>query len=154
VQTRDLDDDDRRIIQALRADGRMPYRDLAAYTGINYSTARRKAIALIESGVIDITTIVNRVATGERVSAAVGVCVNGPLDDILKRLANIDEVLIVTSCAGRFDLFLDIESASDDSMRTLLYDTIRHIPGIVSTETFHYMRLAKVPFSWMLPKGG
>ncbi len=132
---------------------RRRHRSLAAQTGINYSTARRKAIALIDAGIIRITTIVNRMATGERVSAAIGVNVDGPVDPVLRELARIDEVLVVTVCAGRFDLFLGVETTSDDAMRSLVFDTIRGIEGVVSTETFHYLHITKVPFSWMLPTG-
>ena len=153
VPGRDIDVDDRQIINALRADGRLSYRALAAQTGINYPTARRKAIALIDAGIIRITTIVNRMATGERVSAAIGVNVDGPVDPVLHELARIEEVLVVTVCAGRFDLFLDVETTSDDAMRTLVFDTIRGIDGVVATETFHYLHITKVPFSWMLPTG-
>lgn len=151
VSARDVDADDRLIIQALRSDGRLSYRSLAAQTGINYPTARRKAIALIEAGIIKVTTIVNRMAIGERVSAAIGVNVYGPMDLVLRELANIEDVLVVTVCAGRFDLFLDVETTSDDAMRSLVFDTIRALPGVASTETFHYLHITKVPFSWMLP---
>lgn len=153
VTGRDLDADDRRIIQALRIDGRLSYRALAAQTGINYPTARRKAIALIDAGIIKTTTIVNRMATGERVSAAIGVNVNGNIEAVLRGLAAIDEVLVVTVCAGRFDLFLDVETTSEDAMRRLVFDTVRGLPGVTSTETFHYLHITKVPFSWMLPSG-
>jgi DNA-binding Lrp family transcriptional regulator len=153
ISGREIDADDRQIIQALRTDGRLSYRSLAAQTGINYPTARRKAIALIDAGIIRITTTVNRIATGERVSAAIGVTVDGPIETVLGGLARIDEVLVVTVCAGRFDLFLDVETTSEDAMRTLVFDTIRGLPGVASTETFHYLRITKVPFSWMLPSG-
>jgi Lrp/AsnC family transcriptional regulator for asnA, asnC and gidA len=147
----EIEGDERLIIDALRVDGRLSYRALAERTGLNYATARRKAIALIDSGVVKITTNVNRTATGDNVSAAVAVCVDGPLDPALAELRAFDEVSVIAVCAGRFDMFLDVATTSTDAMRHLVFDRIRACPGVRSTETFHYLGIHKLPFSWMFP---
>jgi Lrp/AsnC family transcriptional regulator for asnA, asnC and gidA len=151
VAAGELEGDERLIIDALRVDGRLSYRALAEQTGLNYSTARRKAIALIDSGVVKITTNVNRTATGDNVSAAVAVCIDGPIDPAIAELREFDEISVIAVCAGRFDMFLDVATTSTEAMRHLVFERIRACPGVRSTETFHYLGIHKLPFSWMFP---
>lgn len=148
---RQLDSDERAIIDTLRHDGRLSYRALAEQTGINYATARRKAIALLDSGIVRITTNINRMATGENLLAAVGVRIEGPIAPAIEALRQMDEISVIVASSGRFDLLLDVAAPSEKAMRTLVLESIRAVPGVVATETFSYLRVLKMPFSWMLP---
>jgi DNA-binding Lrp family transcriptional regulator len=146
-----LDPDDRAIVEELRADGRITYRDLAARTGISYPTARRKAISLVERGVIRIVTNVNRLALGGYAQAAVGVRVSGDLEKVLDQLRTLPEIDVVTATAGRFDLLLDVDASDPDALLRFVHREVRALPGVSDTETFPYLKVLKVPFSWSIP---
>lgn len=148
---RRLDHDDRLIIDALRSDGRLSYKTLAAQTGINYATARRRMIALIDSGVVRITTNVNRTATGEHVGAAIGVSLNGPPASVIQTLREHAEISVIATCAGRFDLLLDVATTTTEALGNFVFDKVRNCEGVRTTETFAYLDVLKLPFSWVLP---
>lgn len=147
---RSLDADELAIIDALRQDGRLSYKALATKTGINYPTARRKAIALLESGVVTIHTQVNQEVVSNQVDAAVGVSVRGPVTETIAYFRDLPEVDVMVTCTGRYDLLLDVITASMADLKSLVM-TIRSAPGVTSTETLSYMSVLKVPYDWAMP---
>jgi Lrp/AsnC family transcriptional regulator for asnA, asnC and gidA len=50
--------------------------------------------------------------------------------------------------AGSFDVLAEVVCEDDDSLLALLNDVIRAVPGVRSTETFVYLKLAKQTYSW------
>ena len=148
---RRLDSDELAIIDALRNDGRISYKALAAKTGVSYPTARRKAIALLESGIVQIHTHVHEDAVRDRVDAAIGIKVQGPLDGAIEYLRQVPEVDVMVTCTGRYDLLVDVITDSVESLRQLAGDTVRAAPGVVSTETLSYMSVLKLPYEWAVP---
>lgn len=146
-----LDPDELAIVEVLRADGRTTYRELAARTGINYPTARRKAIALLERGVVEIATNINRLALGGHAQAAVGVRVDGDLEQVLAHLRSMPEVDVMTATAGRFDLLLDVDTTNVDVLQRFVHREVRRVDGVSATETFTYLKVLKMPFSWSIP---
>ncbi|GAB3195673.1 Lrp/AsnC family transcriptional regulator [Nocardioides hungaricus] len=146
-----LDPDELAIAEELRVDGRITYRELAAKTGVNYPTARRKAISLLERGVVQISTNVNRLALGGHAQAMVGVRVDGDLEVVLDRLRSLPEIDVMTATAGRFDLLLDVDTTDSDVLQRFVHREVRRIDGVSDTETFIYLKVLKVPFSWGIP---
>ena len=50
--------------------------------------------------------------------------------------------------AGSFDLLAEVVAHDDEHLLELLNSKIRSIPGVKSTETFIYLRLAKQTYAW------
>ena len=50
--------------------------------------------------------------------------------------------------AGSYDVLAELVCESDDHLLSLISDKIRTIEGVVSTETFMYLRLRKQTYSW------
>lgn len=147
----ELDADELAIIDALREDGRLSYKALATRTGINYPTARRKAIALLESGVVAIHTQVDQEVVNPRVDAAIGVKIQGSIAEAVTFFREIPEIDVMVTCTGRFDLLLDVRTDSVAHLKELVTQTVRSAPGVTSTETLSYMRVLKVPYEWAMP---
>jgi Lrp/AsnC family transcriptional regulator, regulator for asnA, asnC and gidA len=78
----------------------------------------------------------------------IGIKVVGDLHSVAESLANIAEVDYVVICAGRYDVLAEVVCTDDDHLLSLLNDTIRAIPGVTSTETFVYLKLAKQTYAW------
>ncbi|WP_433336628.1 Lrp/AsnC family transcriptional regulator [Spirillospora sp. CA-294931] len=146
-----LDAHDRAIIGALSRDGRLSYRELAERTGVPYSIARRRSIRLLESGTVTVVTVVNRMASGERVQAAVGVRASGPLDRVLDEVRRIDEVEVAVATTGRYDLLLDVACPSERALTGLVTDRLRTLPGVTATEALEYLKIFKLPVNWAIP---
>jgi Lrp/AsnC family transcriptional regulator for asnA, asnC and gidA len=50
--------------------------------------------------------------------------------------------------AGSNDLLVEVDCESDDDLIVLLNDRIRPLDGVVSTETFVYLKLHKQHYNW------
>ena len=80
--------------------------------------------------------------------AMVGVRVEGDVRIVAEKLSELHEVDYVVMCAGSFDLLVEIVCRDDDALFRLLNDSIRSVPGVRSTESFVYLKLAKQTYSW------
>jgi DNA-binding Lrp family transcriptional regulator len=110
---RPLDDKDRRILQMLRADARIPLKMLAAKVGLARSTLRDRLSRLEADGVIrgyhaDIAD------GGSSVSAYLFVRLKStPALDLIALLRRMPEVKSCTSLTGDIDLLVEIAAATD-----------------------------------------
>ncbi|WP_416966816.1 Lrp/AsnC family transcriptional regulator [Streptomyces sp. 4F14] len=144
----DLDDADRALVAVLQQDGRASFKELAEQSGVPYASARRRALRLLERGVVRIVTITNQLVYGRRVQAGVGLRVQGPVPDVVRTLRDIDEVEVAAATTGPYDLLLEVSCASRADLYHLTGTVLRRIPGVMSTETFSYIDIHKLPYTW------
>ena len=50
--------------------------------------------------------------------------------------------------AGAFDLLVEVVCENDSDLLELLNDRIRTLDGVLSTETFVYLKLHKQQYNW------
>jgi DNA-binding Lrp family transcriptional regulator len=131
-----LDDLDRRLVAALRADSREAASALAAKLRVSRGTVQNRIDRLLARGVIQGFTIRTRPELeANRVRAIMCIAIEGERSGaVIKALRGLPEVDKVHTTNGRWDLVaeLDTETLADFS-RTL--DRIRMVEGIASTET-------------------
>ena len=60
----------------------------------------------------------------------------------------MSEVDYVVVTAGSFDILCEVVCEDDDDLLNLVSTRIRTIPGVVSTETFVYLKLRKQLYNW------
>jgi Lrp/AsnC family transcriptional regulator for asnA, asnC and gidA len=72
----------------------------------------------------------------------------GDLNEIADRLASMPEVDYVVVTAGSFDILVEVVCEDDDDLLNLISTRIRTIQGVVSTETFVYLKLRKQLYNW------
>lgn len=143
-----IDDTDKAIIEALQADGRMPYTRLGATVGLSEAAVRQRVQRLTESGVVQIVAVTDPLMLGFNRMAMVGLKVEGDLRTVAADVAAIPDVSYVVIVSGSFDLLMEVVCEDDDHLLAILNDKVRAIPGIRSTETFTYLRLDKQTFAW------
>jgi len=143
-----LDDVNKRIIEQLQRDGRMSYAALAKAVGLSEAAVRQRVQRLLESEVMQIVAVTDPLTLGFARQVMIGIKVAGDLHAVAKSLAGIAEVDYVVICAGGYDVLAEVVCTDDDHLLALLNDTIRAIPGIISTETFVYLKLAKQTYAW------
>jgi Lrp/AsnC family transcriptional regulator for asnA, asnC and gidA len=80
--------------------------------------------------------------------AMVGVNVEGSVEPVAEKLAAMDEVIYVVITAGSYDILCEVVSTGDEELLDLITRRIRSVPGVRSTETFMYLKLAKQTYSW------
>jgi Lrp/AsnC family transcriptional regulator, regulator for asnA, asnC and gidA len=143
-----LDGANRAIIEALQRDGRRPYGAIAEEVGLSEAAVRRRVQRLRDNGVIQIVAVTDPLQLGFNRQAMVGIRVEGDVRQVAAKVAALDEVDYVVICAGSFDLLAELVCEDDENLLRLLNDAIRSIPGVRSTETFLYLKLAKQTYTW------
>ncbi len=143
-----LDDINKRIIERLQQDGRTSYAALATVVGLSEAAVRQRVARLLDSGVMQIVAVTDPLMLGFARQVMVGLRVEGDLRPVADALAAVPEIDYVVICAGGYDLLVELVCTDDEDLLRLLNDTIRVIPGVRSTETFVYLKLAKQTYSW------
>ena len=143
-----VDDLDKALIEALQQDGRLPYTRLATTVGLSEAAVRQRVQRLIAQGVVQVVGVTDPLTLGFRRMAMIGLRVEGDLRAVADTIAALGDVSYVVVVSGSFDLLVEVVCEDDDHLLALLNDEIRSIPGVVSTETFTYLRLYKQTYTW------
>jgi Lrp/AsnC family transcriptional regulator for asnA, asnC and gidA len=143
-----LDDVDKRLIEALQQDGRRPYTQLAQAVGLSEAAVRQRVRRLVDTGVTQIVAVTDPMTLGFRRMAMIGVRVEGDVRAAAAALAELPEIDYLVIVAGTFDLLIEAVCEDDDDLLALLNDKIRAVPGVLSTDTFTYLKICKETYSW------
>ena len=143
-----LDGVNKRIIEQLQRDGRMSYAALAKAVGLSEAAVRQRVQRMLDGGVMQIVAVTDPLTLGFARQVMIGIKVVGDLHSVAQALADVAEVDYVVICAGGYDVLAEVVCTDDDHLLSLLNDTIRVIPGVTSTETFVYLKLAKQTYAW------
>jgi Lrp/AsnC family transcriptional regulator for asnA, asnC and gidA len=144
---RSLDHVDEAIIEALQENGRESFRRIAADIGVAEATVRSRYGRLVDDGILLVTGVTNPLGLGFEAQAMIGVKTSGDPEPVADEIAGWDEASYVVVAAGRFDLLVEV--VCDDRRRLLELTTrLRGVEGVVSTETFPYLSLAKQVYAW------
>ncbi len=136
-----LDDLDRRLIAALQANGREPFRPLAGRLGVSEATIRNRYARLVEAGVLQVTAVTNPLGMGYDAMAMLGITVAGSPAVVADELATWEEAIYVVVVAGRFDLLAELVARDRRDLLAIM-NRVRAIDGVTSSETFVYLDLA------------
>ena len=142
-----LDELDGKLIMALQEDGRARFRGLAAQLGCSEATIRNRYARLVESGVLEVTAVTNPLGMGYDAMAMLGVTVEGPPERVADALAAWQEAIYVVVTAGRFDVLVELVSRDRRDLLELI-TRVRALEGVLTTETFVYLDLAKQLFDF------
>jgi Lrp/AsnC family transcriptional regulator for asnA, asnC and gidA len=143
-----LDDVAKAIIEQLQQDGRRSYAAIGKEVGLSEAAVRQRVQRLVEGGVMQIVAVTDPLELGFARQAMVGIRVSGPVQPVADAIAELDEVDYVVVTAGSFDVLAEVVAESDEDLLEIISDRIRAVPGVVTTETFMYLRLRKQTYSW------
>jgi Lrp/AsnC family transcriptional regulator, regulator for asnA, asnC and gidA len=147
TKPRSLDAVDRAIIEALQANGRESFRRIADRVGVAEATVRARYARLVADDILQVTGVTNPLGLGFEAQALVGVKTSGAPERVADELAGWAEASYVVIAAGRFDVL--VELVCEDRRHLLdLTNRMRELDGVVSTETFPYLALAKQVYAW------
>jgi DNA-binding Lrp family transcriptional regulator len=136
-QMAELDETDRRIVDELRANGRMSMRALASTLHISRANAYTRVARLERDGVITgYTAIVDPQRYGHTLSAYVYLKVQQQAWKRLQnRLADIPEVDHAALVSGEHDIVLLVRTRDAATLRDLVLTRLQAMPEVVSTQT-------------------
>jgi Lrp/AsnC family transcriptional regulator for asnA, asnC and gidA len=146
-----IDDLDRRLIGALKVDGRMRHTDIAARIGVTEGTVRNRMQRLLEDGTLRIVPIVDQTKIGYRLNVWIGLRVRpGTFGKVAERLASFNAIRYVGACTGAYDVIAEGIFLSEAEMYAFLEEDIPTVDGIISTESSVVLRIAKLGYEWEL----
>jgi Lrp/AsnC family transcriptional regulator for asnA, asnC and gidA len=143
---RRVDELDRRIIEALQANGRESFRRIAANLGVSEATVRARYARLTSEGVLQVVAVTNPLGLGFD-QALVGVKTSGPPGEVADEISRWPEADYVVVTAGQFDIVVEVV-ASDRHEMLELTNRMRALTSVVSTETFFYLEMWKQLYDW------
>lgn len=132
-----LDDIDRRIIELLRADGRMAIRSVAERAHISRANAYARLARLREEGVVTgFTAVVNPERVGRGLAAYISVRIEQHSWERFRGyLRDIPEVAHAALVSGDIDLLLLVRVADAAELRSLVLERLQRLPEVRSTQT-------------------
>lgn len=135
-----VDDVDRRLLQELAADARIPNNALADRVGIAPSTCLARVRALRERGVIrGYHADVDPAALGRPIQAMIAVRLQsharGHIPAFMAKIAELPEVLNVFFLGGADDFHVHIAATGTDNLRDFVVVNLSGDPDVARTET-------------------
>ena len=138
-----IDDVSKAIIEQLQVDGRKSYAEIGKAVGLSEAAVRQRVQKLTESGVMQIVAVTDPMQLGFYRQAMIGVRVTGDTLVIADKLAAMPAVDYVVLTAGTYDILAEVVCENDLDLITMLNSEIRTLEGVLSTETFVYLKLHK-----------
>lgn len=142
-----LDATAKRIIELLQEDGRISYAAIAKAVGLSEAAARARVQKLLDSDVMQIVAVTDPTQVGFTRQAMIGVRTEGDLTKVGDRIAEVPEVDYVVTTAGSFDLLVEVVCEDDPHLLDVIRQ-VRELEGVVSSETFVYLKLNKQHYNW------
>lgn len=143
-----LDDLSKGIIEQLQADGRRSYAEIGKAVGLSEAAVRQRVQKLTDAGVMQVVAVTDPMQLGFYRQAMIGIRATGDTTKVAELLAEIPAIDYVVLTAGSFDVLAEVVCESDEDLIDLLNHRIRAIEGVVSTETFVYLKLQKQFYNW------
>ena len=132
-----MDDVDRRIVEALRADGRMSMRALADLVHVSRASAYARVARLESEGVITgYAAVIDPVRAGYALSAYVYLDIaQRSWKSVRAQLLTMPEVDHIAFVSGEHDILLRVRARDAVSLRDVVLTRLQDIPEVRSTQT-------------------
>ncbi len=143
-----LDAVSKAIIEQLQQDGRRAYATIGKAVGLSEAAVRQRVQRMLDAGVMQIVAVTDPLTVGFPRAAMIGIRVEGDSEIVADKIAGFTEVDYVVLTAGSFDILAEIVCEDDDHLLEIINKRIRAIPGVVTTESFVYLKLRKQIYTW------
>jgi Lrp/AsnC family transcriptional regulator, regulator for asnA, asnC and gidA len=139
---RGLDGLDKALIGTLCDNGRLAASDIAARLGISTPTVRGRLRHLLAQGVLRIAAMVDASEMPELTVAIVGLSLERyNLDEMVERVAALDEVSWAAVVTGRYDIIAQVVTADGmNGLYEFLNASLQKLGGVQSSEVFVVMK--------------
>ena len=132
----ELDETDRKILEALHENGRISYTDLGKQIGLSRVAVQARISALTEAGVIErFTVVINPAKVGNQVSAFFNVDIEPrSLSEVAERLAKEPEVTSLYHMSGPSTLHMHGIFQNNQALERFMQAKLYTMPGIVRVD--------------------
>lgn len=143
VQAAVLEPFDVAIVRALQRNGRASFRELGRELGVSERAVSARYVRLAELEAVRVTAVVNPLNLGWNAMAWLGIRVAGSaqFEQVAAQLAEIPGISYLVVASGRYDLMAEVVCRTSDDLLATLTRHVGAIEGVVSVDTFYYLRL-------------
>ncbi|MFD1871541.1 Lrp/AsnC family transcriptional regulator [Hymenobacter bucti] len=137
-RTNELDDTDRRILNLLVRDAKLPYSEIARQLHVSGGTIHVRMTRLEEMGVVRGATLdldLQKVGYGIQAFLGIFLLKSSFCDSVIKQLRGIPEVTSLHFTTGSYNLFARLACRDTQHLRNVLHDQVQQIEGVERTET-------------------
>ena len=134
-----IDAIDRKILQYLIKNARMPFLEIARECGISGAAIHQRVKKLDDAGVILGSRLeVDPKMLGFDVCAIIGIRVQDPTMNIetVRNLKKIPEIVECHFLTGQYNILVKLYCLDNEHLMRTIFDGVLKIPGITTTETF------------------
>jgi Lrp/AsnC family transcriptional regulator for asnA, asnC and gidA len=134
----EIDNLDKQILQALTANARIPYAELAKNCAVSAGTIHVRVEKMKQAGIIEGTRVaINAKKLGYDVCCFIGVNLTSAkaYPETIKKLEALEEVVEAYYTTGNYSIFVKVMTRSIDHLQMTLINKIQAIDEIQSTET-------------------
>lgn len=143
-QPPDLDETDAKIIEALRADGRVAFTQIAEQLNVSPGMIRQRCNRLVEQGFLKVVAITNPLRMGFKTMAMIGIRAEGSkLLEVADKVSKLDEVIYLIVASGRFDIFAEVVCRDHEHLLQFITEKLSTIDGVRESESFLHLKIAK-----------
>jgi Lrp/AsnC family transcriptional regulator for asnA, asnC and gidA len=143
-QSADLDEIDAKIIEALRADGRVAFAQIAEQLNVSPGMIRQRYNRLVEQGFLKVVAITNPLRMGFKTMAMIGIRAEGSkLLGVADKVSKLDEVIYLIVASGRFDIFAEVVCRDHEHLLQFITEKLSTIDGVRESESFLHLKIAK-----------
>lgn len=139
IENYQIDNLDRKILNALIKNARTPYAELAKSFEVSPATIHVRVEKMRQAGIIEgVHVHINPKQLGYDVCCFIGITLNHAKDyqAVLNKLEDFDEVIEAYYTIGHhFNIFIKVMCYSIDALQQLLVNKVQLIDEIQSTET-------------------
>ncbi len=133
-----IDTLDKKILNILSKNARMPFKDVAAECGVSRAAIHQRVQRLIEIGVILGSSFnINPKSLGYTTCTYVGITLErgNMYREVAQQIAMIPEVVECHYTTGSYTMLIKLYAKDNEQLMELLNDKLQNINGVVSTET-------------------
>jgi len=133
-----IDQLDRKILQIITKNARMPFKDVAEECGVSRAAIHQRVQRLID---IDVITgsgyTVNPKMLGFQMCAYIGITLErgSMYKEVVTELEKIPEIVESQYTLGSYTILIKLYAKNDEHLMELLNGKIQEIPGVATTET-------------------
>ena len=129
-----IDNLDRKILNILSKNARIPFKDVAAECGVSRAAIHQRVQHLVEDGVITGSGFeVNPKSLGYSTCTYVGITL--ARGSMYKQLVHIPEIVECHFTTGPYTMLVKLFARDNEQLMDLLNNQLQDIPGVVATET-------------------
>ena len=133
-----IDQLDRKILQIITQNARMPFKDVAQQCGVSRAAIHQRVQRLTELGVIVGSGYhINPKSLGYRTCTYVGIRLEkgSMYKSVVTELKKIPEIIECHFTTGPYTMLTKLYARDNEHLMDLLNNKMQEIPGVVATET-------------------